>query len=103
TGVDFEGRLILSGGSCRHKYNIDTLSIFCQGKNALGMRFFCYFAKLRADQGPRRGLDSRKLAGVLFGSPCDRWHVPEWVGMVSVRSPRILFSSVVASVAKVED
>ena len=60
TGVDFEGRLILSGDACRHKYNIDTLSIFCQGKNALGMRFFCYFAKLRADQGISEKLEVRR-------------------------------------------
>src|ERR1017187_10718016 len=52
SGVDFEGRLILSWNACRHRHNIDTLSITCQGENALGMRSFRDFRKLRADQGP---------------------------------------------------
>src|ERR1039458_1664593 len=51
SGVDFEGRLILSWNACRHRHNIDILSIICQGENALGMRSFRHFTKLRADQG----------------------------------------------------
>ena len=63
-GVDFEGRLILSWDASRHGHNTDILSMFCQEKNALEMRYFRHFAKLRADQGPTNELS--KLWALVY-------------------------------------
>src|ERR1019366_2650374 len=49
--VDFKGRLLLRWDASGHGHNIYTISITCQEKNALAIRFFRPFTKLRADQG----------------------------------------------------
>src|SRR5208283_5849569 len=49
--VDFKRRLLLRWDASGHRHNIYIISITCQEKNALPMRFFRPFTKLRADQG----------------------------------------------------
>lgn len=53
--------------------------------------------------GSRREHNSRKPAGVRRGSPHDRWHAPEKLGVVGVRSAQILVSAVVPCLSEAKN